>query len=182
MLHAATKESMEYVVISTALSRIAVNLIDRYEASSASQRQLQEHLQEEQRKASGAEDQRSSLSLTSSVPARNTDDDSAMGGGTPVQGAAGDGVGGANGGGAGREGDGDTTGGEATVVEDEDTVEAVRARIKTLRAEAGQLTSADTFVQYARVTRRVTKLEKRLRKLEGMLHFRSCFCALRLYT
>lgn len=50
---------------------------------------------------------------------------------------------------------------------DENSVPALEARLKELRAEAAQLTSADTFVQYAQVTRQANKVEKKLRELKG---------------
>lgn len=50
---------------------------------------------------------------------------------------------------------------------DENDVASLERRIKLLRTQAQQLTSADTFVQYARVTRQANKLEKRLRELKG---------------
>lgn len=50
---------------------------------------------------------------------------------------------------------------------DEDSIPSLEARVKALRVEASQLTSADTFVQYARVTREANRLEKRLTELKG---------------
>lgn len=50
---------------------------------------------------------------------------------------------------------------------DENDVASLERRIKSLRTQAQQLTSADTFVQYARVTRQANKLEKRLKELKG---------------
>lgn len=52
-------------------------------------------------------------------------------------------------------------------VVDENDVASLERRIKSLRTQAQQLTSADTFVQYARVTREANKLEKRLKELKG---------------
>lgn len=47
---------------------------------------------------------------------------------------------------------------------DANSAEGLKRRIKQLRAEAAKLTSADTFLEYARKTREATRLEKRLRE------------------
>lgn len=50
---------------------------------------------------------------------------------------------------------------------DDNSAEGLKRRIKQLRAEAAKLTSADTFLEYARKTREATRLEKRLRDEYG---------------
>lgn len=50
---------------------------------------------------------------------------------------------------------------------DENSVADLETKVKALRAEATQLTSSDTFVQYARVTREANRLEKRVKELKG---------------
>lgn len=49
----------------------------------------------------------------------------------------------------------------------DNSAEGLKRRIKQLRAEAAKLTSADTFVEYARKTREATRLEKQLREEFG---------------
>lgn len=63
---------------------------------------------------------------------------------------------------------------ETTPIEDdarrrlpEDNIEALEARLSQLRAQAKDLSSPDTFVQYARVSREANRVEKELLEKKG---------------
>lgn len=50
----------------------------------------------------------------------------------------------------------------------EGSIQALQAQLKKLRMEAKELSSPDTFVQYARVMREANKVEKELNEKRGM--------------
>lgn len=143
-----TRTTMELVILSTALARVATYAVDRFVPEEPALEGLK-GLFGIGKNENDNEESKSEEGKASETPHNATDGLSVAGDEERLT-------------------DKDTlTESEQANEVDDNSAEGLKMRIKQLRAEAAKLTSADTFMEYARKTREATRLEKQLREEFG---------------
>lgn len=143
---------MESILVSTIAARVTINILDRLlEKSSAKKRNTEQNQSRQVNERPSIIVSRQEESPSEETNEQHSEHENNKN--APLNG----------------DGECNSTDFTNSSVVDETNVESLEEKVKELRAQATQLTSADTFVQYARVTREANRLEKLLKDVKGKL-------------